>query len=122
MLTSLLIIDDDEEFSWLLAQYLRHKAPQLTVQCVATAESGLTIARELQPSVVLLDVHLPDRSGVELVPAIKRAAPAASVVMLSGSGDTRIVVSAIKLGADDYVQKPIDHAQLWDKLHAVVEN
>lgn len=119
MAPSIVIIDDEEEFSWLLAQYLRHKGA--AVDCVQTGEQGLAHIRRQPPHVVLLDVHLPDHSGVELVQQIKAAAPATTVIMLSGSGDTRIVVTAIQRGADDYIQKPFDHPLLWQKICEYVQ-
>lgn len=109
-----LIVDDEPDFAWLLSQFLEHKG--LEVRTVETGEEGLDAVKTTEPQLVLLDVNLPDRSGVELVPAIRNLNPIVPIVMISGNGDSRLVVSSIKLGATDYVQKPFDHAMLWTKI------
>ncbi len=114
-----LIIDDDGDFVSLLSKRLESHGFEVFV--AGTAKEGLAALERVRPSVALLDVRLPDRSGVELVSEIREADADVPVIMVSGMGEPSLVVSAMQAGAVDYVQKPIDDREIVGKIRKAAE-
>ncbi len=86
---------------------------------VATAGEGaqaLRIAAAVRPDVVVLDLQLPDISGVEVTRGLQAACPAARVLILSASGEHRDVLDAVKAGATGYILKSASRAELLDAV------
>jgi DNA-binding NarL/FixJ family response regulator len=86
---------------------------------VATAGEGaqaLRIAAAVRPGVVVLDLQLPDISGVEVTRGLQAAYPAARVLILSASGEHRDVLDAVKAGATGYILKSASRAELLDAV------
>lgn len=81
-----------------------------------SGEEALRIYREQRPDVVFLDIWLPDRDGLETLQALRDLDPAAAVVMISGHGTTSTAVRAIKLGAYDYIEKPLSYQRVMDAV------
>jgi PAS domain S-box-containing protein len=119
--TSILVVDDDPAILHLYSEILRAEGYQ--VWAASTGHQGLQAARERRPDLVLLDVILPDLSGIEVCRQIK-AEPALSdvfVVLVSGaatSADQK--VDGLETGADDYLVKPLDVAELLARLRTLV--
>ena len=91
---------------------------------VAEAENGaqaVELATEHQPDLVLLDVSMPVKDGLEALPDIRRLAPEAKVVMLSGFEASRLASTAIQSGAAAYLEKGISPAELVSELLKVLE-
>jgi DNA-binding NtrC family response regulator len=86
------------------------------VHTAATAQEGLARFESAQPQVVVLDVRLPDGSGLELLPKLREIDPTVKVVVITAFGETEDAVRAMKLGAADFLKKPYDIEEL---LHAV---
>jgi two-component system nitrogen regulation response regulator GlnG len=107
---SLLLIDDEPT---VLAAFLQTLARTrgYTVRVATSAADGLDRAAEAPPDVVLLDLHLPDRTGLDLYADLRRYAPRAAVVFVTASGSPGPVIEATKFGAFDYLFKPVtlDH-------------
>ncbi|MCS7238846.1 MAG: sigma-54 dependent transcriptional regulator [Thermoguttaceae bacterium] len=112
--STVLIVDDDAAQRKVLADFLSHHGYQ-TAQA-GSAEEALREAGRVLPDVVLLDVRLPGRSGLEIVPELKALLPAAAIILITAYGEVRQAVAAIKAGATDYLTKPLD----LDELLAVV--
>ncbi len=74
-----------------------------------SGEEALVLYEEKRPDVVFLDIWLADRDGLETLQALREADPAAAVVMMSGHGTTATAVKAIKMGAYDYLEKPLSY-------------
>src|SRR5919206_2799026 len=74
-----------------------------------SGESALTLYEERRPAVVSLDIWLADRDGLETLQALRESDPTAAVVMMSGHGTTSTAVKAIKMGAYDYLEKPLSY-------------
>jgi DNA-binding NtrC family response regulator len=107
--TTLLVVDDDKVVLTALKMTLQGD------YVVFTAENGakaLELLREKEPDLVLLDIGLPDISGIELISQIKSVDPETVIVMITAVQETRMVVKAVKLGAYDYLVKPIDAQEL----------
>ena len=80
----------------------------------------LEAVQSLEPDCVLLDVHMPPPSGLEVIEAIGGARYAAPVIMISGQGDIPIAVAAIKAGAHDFIEKPFDSDAVIERVHDAV--
>jgi diguanylate cyclase (GGDEF)-like protein/PAS domain S-box-containing protein len=106
-----LYVEDNEQDADLTCRQLRRIAPQIaieTVHTLAAARARLDQAdgaSTLLPDVLLIDVRLPDGNGLELLGEVRRRGLPLAVVMLTGSGDEALVVTALRSGADDYVVK-----------------
>lgn len=110
----ILVVDDEKLQRWSLEQNLSKEGFVVT-----TAEKGLEgigLFKEEMPDVVLLDIHLPDVSGITVLEGIKEINKDAIVIMITAFGDIQTAVKTIKLGAYDFVEKPFN----IDKLKILV--
>ncbi|MEB3121929.1 MAG: PAS domain-containing protein, partial [Snowella sp.] len=122
----ILIVDDSESDRFSFVRYLQSdKENSYQIIEVETLEEGLEQWRSQQPDVVLLDINLPDGNGLEFLREIGtvQAINKLPVIMLTGQGDERIAVRAMKLGAADYlVKKDITALLLLTAIRQVQEN
>jgi CheY-like chemotaxis protein len=111
-----LIVEDDEFQQKLLARLL--SGQHLELAFAGTGAEAQSLMWEMKPDLVLMDVGLPDTSGVEATRAIKAIAQFAHVpiVMVTGHSERAIVVESLKAGAVDFLVKPFDRNTLIDKL------
>ena len=119
MVENILIIDDDQSILTALRMTLEGK------YLVSTAENGtqgLTLLREQSPDLILLDIGLPDLSGMDLLRQIKDRDPNMVVIMVTAVHEVRSIVKALKLGAYDYLVKPIDGQEVKVTIHNALEN
>ena len=103
--TRVLLVDDEPEICWILSRALGELGYE-----VVTAESAVTAVAAFEreaPEVVLLDLRLPDGDGLEVLRRIRELDEHAPVVMLTGHGTIESAVRAMKLGAFDYLIKPV---------------
>lgn len=101
---SLLIIDDEESIRDSLSMALGR---QYHVSTCASGKQALACLPALAPDLVLLDIGLPDISGLEVLDGIRRQSPHAAVIMITAFEDLDTVISAMKRGAFDYLLKPL---------------
>ena len=101
----ILIIDDDRSIREILSMHLEERG--FNVVAASSAEDGERCAADVSPCVVILDVRLPDRSGLELIAALRQVTEA-PVLMITAFHDMATTILAMKAGAFDYIQKPID--------------
>ncbi len=111
-----LIVDDEAGIRTSLSQVLTDDG--FEVEAVATGEKALERLRESHFHLVLLDVWLPKRDGLEVLQEIRSNHPDAAVVMISGHANVETAVKATKLGAFDFVEKPLS----LEKITLVVRN
>ena len=107
---SVLVVDDDEDMQMILAEGLRQEGHQ-----VATAGTGAEAMERLSGqlfNLALLDLKLPDISGVQVLQSIKERNPEAKVVIITGFASLETAVEALRSGADDYISKPIRMEEL----------
>ena len=102
----IMIVDDDTSLTRTLELYFRGK--NYDVSIFRTAREALERWRVREPDLILLDVQLPDMDGPEVLENAKREELAGEVVMITAFHDTEATLKAIKLGAADYLYKPID--------------
>jgi len=100
-----LIIDDEEQIRSLLIDILGD-----SYQCseASSAEEALTLLTETTPDLVISDIDMGGMSGLDLVPMVHTLSPDTVVVMISGNQDIEFAIEALRVGAFDYISKPID--------------
>ncbi len=119
MKANILVIDDDAEIRELLVQILTRANHQVS-QLKDGASLKDAFAR-LQPDVVLLDYKLPDATGLDLLPVIKKEWPEAEVIMMTGHATYDVAVEAIKRGAFHFQEKPFDPESLLNLIKRAIE-
>ncbi len=112
----ILIVDDEKLVRWSLSQ----KCAEYGFQGVeaATGEEAVRLAQAEAPDVILLDVHLPDQSGIEVLERLKQSGDSATVIMMTADPRLEEVKAALRLGAYDFITKPIQ----FDELAVTVQN
>jgi DNA-binding NtrC family response regulator len=112
-----LLVDDE-----MLIRYSLQRLIEREGFSVITAESGLEALRQFEqekPDIVILDIRLPDTSGLTLLKTIKEIGPSVTVVMVTACPDIQSSVEAMKMGAFDYLDKPIDIEKLMNILNTL---
>ena len=112
----ILIVDDERLVRWSLRQKCEEWG-YLVVEADA-GEPALRLAQRESPDLALLDVRMPDLSGIEVLDQLKKNGDARAVIMITADPQLDDVKAAIKLGAYDFVGKPID----FDELHVAIKN
>jgi two-component system, NtrC family, response regulator AtoC len=118
-MSTILIIDDEATLVNSLTYALEDEGYK--VHGVFSGRDGLRAVAELHPDIVLLDLRLPDITGLEVLDAMARDNGEPQVIMVSAHGDTRAAVKAVKMGAADYLTKPFDLDELLHIIHALLE-
>ncbi|HID21012.1 MAG TPA: response regulator, partial [Planctomycetaceae bacterium] len=104
------IVDDDPSQHRLLGGLVESLG--FRAETMASAEELLQRLAQNRPDVILLDVRLPGRSGLDALPDIRQLAPGVPVLLITAHADVRQAVEAVKGGADDYLPKPLDLDEL----------
>jgi len=106
----ILIIDDDATLLLVLERAMSRRG--FTVSCAQTGEQALERCQASAPTHISLDLKLSEETGLHLIPQLKAMAPNAIIVMLTAYASIATAVDAIKLGAHQYLCKPVDADQL----------
>ena len=118
---SIVSVDDDSSFQTYLSHFLTGKG--YTVEALASGEALLArLNSGPMPSVILLDVILPDSDGIQIMEKIKTAGIRVPVIMISGIGLVKPVVEAMKLGAADFLTKPFDEAAFESAIESALHS
>lgn len=115
--TVILIIDDDTELTELLSEYFESQGAR--VYTASKPSAGLKKLRDLNPDAVVLDVMLPEMDGFQVAATIREHSKV-PIVMLTARGDVDDRITGLQTGADDYVPKPFDVRELWQRIQAVL--
>ena len=113
MKSSVLIIDDDIALAEMLGIYLKEEGFQ--VSFCHDGDSALDIFRSAQPDLLLLDIMLPGKSGLEVCNKIRRES-GIPIIMVTAKSDTADIVEGLKIGADDYIVKPFNPKELSARI------
>lgn len=105
-----LVVDDEPSITRSLRRVLDDQG--YDVEIASTGQAGLELAEQHRPHIILLDLKLPDASGLDLIPKLHEIDRASRVILLTAFGDTKLVVSAMKQGASDFLRKPYDLDEL----------
>ena len=117
-LRKLLVVDDEEKIRHLLAEYFALKGYEVRTAC--RGEDAVALTSVFSPDVVLLDLLMPGMSGVETLRTLKGIAPALRVLIISAADHDAVVQEVLKQGADFYVCKPLNLAQLEQLVKGVL--
>lgn len=115
-LDRILIVDDEDLIRWSLQQKLTNwgyrplEAPD--------GNTAIELAENESPDIILLDIHLPDKNGLEVLRAVRETNPRVVVIIMTAYGVLEDAVSALRLGAYDFVSKPLN----FEELKATIEN
>lgn len=118
-MTKILLVDDDTTFCLMLKTWLTKKGFQ--VDEVFSCREALSKAKGTKYDVVLTDLRLPDGDGMLLLKDIKAATPEVQVILMTGYADIHTAVQAMKLGAFDYVAKPVIPDEILKKIQDALE-
>ncbi|NSX86925.1 ActR/PrrA/RegA family redox response regulator transcription factor [Agrobacterium tumefaciens] len=111
---SLLIVDDDGPFLRRLARAMETRG--FTVDTAETVSDGIARSRAAPPKYAVVDLRLADGNGLEVIEAIRQSRDDTQIVVLTGYGNIATAVTAVKLGALDYLAKPADADDVFNAL------
>lgn len=117
---SILIIDDEQSQREVLKGFLEKK--NYKVITASSGNEGLELINQEQVDIVLSDYKMPDKTGIEVLEEVKRINPEISFVLMTAYGTIENAVKAMRLGAYDYLSKPIDLEELEMLLGKIIEN
>jgi two-component system, LuxR family, response regulator FixJ len=112
------VVDDDDalrdSLDFLLA------AAGFSAKVFESASTFLGVLSRVQAGCLITDIRMPDMDGLELLKRVKRERPWLPVIMMTGHGDVPLAVEAMKLGANDFIEKPFEDQRLIDIIRAVM--
>lgn len=117
-LAGVLVVDDDFMVADIHRRFVDRTDGFRAVGVAHTAAAALEAATELRPDLILLDVHLPDGSGLDVLRALRADSNAVDVIMITAARELDTVSTALSGGAADYLIKPFEYTNLRDKLEA----
>jgi len=121
-MTRILLVDDDESFRAALTKLLLLKG--FSVETASDGRDGLRKFRSTQFDVIILDVWMPEKDGLETLIEIRRDLPSAKVIVMSGAGSigiTKPLDTALRLGALAVIAKPFKSEELLDTISRALE-
>ena len=113
---SLIIVDDDRPFLQRLARAMETRG--FEVRSAHSISEGIELIRAQAPAFAVVDMRLEDGNGLDVIAELTRVRPDSRIIVLTGYGNIATAVSAVKLGAVDYLAKPADADDVTDALLA----
>jgi DNA-binding NtrC family response regulator len=113
------VVDDEPRACSALQGLLRQQGYE--VATAGNAFQGLELLGEFRPQVVLTDLRMPGLDGLAFLDSVRAAAPGTRIILMTGFGSVDVAVDAMKRGADDVLEKPLDSQALWRSLHSSME-
>jgi len=115
MKTRVLIVDDEKEFTETLSERLTMRDFDTTISL--SGEDAIEKIKGFNFDVVILDVSMPGKSGIDVLGEIKKIKPLIEVIMLTGHATVETAIEGMKLGAHDYLIKPCETEELVAKIN-----
>ncbi|MEQ1710144.1 MAG: ActR/PrrA/RegA family redox response regulator transcription factor [Hyphomicrobium sp.] len=113
---SLVIVDDDKSFLLRLGRAMESRG--FEVRMASSVVEGIELMRQKPPAFAVVDMRLEDGNGLDVIAELGRLRPEARAIVLTGYGNFATAVTAVKLGAVDYLAKPADADEVTDALLA----
>ena len=113
---SLIIVDDDRAFLQRMVRAMEQRG--FLVRSAFTVSEGIDLVRQSPPAFAVIDLRLEDGNGLDVIAELTRVRPNARIIVLTGYGNIATAVTAVKLGAVDYLAKPADADDVTDALLA----
>jgi two-component system nitrogen regulation response regulator NtrX len=120
MTTKILVVDDEESIRRTLSAVLRDEG--YPVILAKDGKEALAQAAQEEPELVLLDIAMPGKDGIEVLESLKDKSPGLAVIMMSGHGNIETAVKATKLGAYDFIEKPLSIEKLLLAIRNALEH
>ena len=114
-----LVVDDEPRACAALQGLLRQRGYE--VATAGNAFQGLELLDEFRPHVVFTDLRMPGLDGLAFLDSVRAVAPATRIIVMTGFGSVDVAVAAMKRGADDFLEKPLDSQVLWCTLQGAME-
>jgi len=114
MAVSVMVVDDDVNAAGLTARYL--KSMRVDVAVYTDPEKCLSDVEKKRPDIVITDLRMPKLDGLALLERVKKLNPSVDVIMVTGNADKAVAIQALKLGAFDFFEKPVDSAELIETI------
>lgn len=115
MSEKVLLVDDENDFLDVMSE--RMKTRSIDVATSTSAKDALQLTKDENFDAVVLDLMMPEMDGIEALTALKEKHPELQVILLTGHGSVEKGIEAMKLGAMDFLEKPIDMNTLTEKIH-----
>ncbi|WP_313409195.1 response regulator [Aeromicrobium sp.] len=117
-----LVVDDDFMVARIHERFVDRTDGFVVAGTAGTGAEALAAVAELGPDLVLLDVHLPDMDGIEVLRSLRAAGHGVGVIMVTAERDAGVVRAALLGGAQQYLVKPFEYPQLAERLRAVARS
>src|SRR5579871_6119781 len=117
--TRVLIVDDDVTMARYLAAHLSRKNFEVTV--ASSEQEALRVFRSFDPVLILMETAIDGAVGGDTLQRLKQIKPSVAVIVLSSSKDPEFIFKASKLGADDFLCKPVDPVELDERIVKVLD-
>jgi two-component system, cell cycle response regulator CtrA len=114
----ILLVEDDPTTSRSIELLLTHA--NLNVYCTDLGEEGIDLAKLYDYDLILLDLNLPDMSGLEVLRQLRLSRVETPILILTGADDTENKIKGFGFGADDYLTKPFHREELIARIHAII--
>lgn len=111
---SVLLVDDEEQFLGTLSQRLETRG--LKVDAVTSGEEALKQVEDHNFDAIVVDLAMPGIDGIETLKRLKEKRPDLEIIMLTGHATVKSGIEAMKLGAEDFLEKPVDLNELLEKI------
>ena len=118
-LFNILIVDDEKKICGILSEILKDEG--YSVRVANNGKDAQKVIKDDNVDLVLLDLKLPDTNGITLLREFKKAKPGVSIVMISAFGTISKAVEATKLGADDFIEKPLETTRVLTTIKNALE-
>ncbi len=115
---SVLIVDDEPDICFLLGNFLKQK--KFTLSVANTLTDGLSKLKQFSPSLLFLDIHLPDGSGLDALKNLKRDFPKMKIIMMSAYDGAKERNKALEEGADIFISKPLNFEMINQSIQQVM--
>ncbi len=109
-----LVVDNEREFASTLAERMRLR--NIEAESVYSGEDALDSVSRFMPDVMVLDIQMPNMSGLAVLSQMKAIDPTIEVILLTGHGSFEAGITGMELGAFDYIIKPVDLILLMEKI------
>ena len=111
---NVLLIDDEEQFLKVLGERLETRG--LKVNTVTSGEDALTLIDDKNYDAIILDLAMPGIDGIETLKLLKEKNPDLEIIMLTGHATVQKGIEAMKLGAEDFLEKPVELSVLLERI------
>ncbi len=115
------LIVDDSRTSRKILRGLLERGGLVIADEASNGEEGFLKYRDLKPDLVTMDITMPVMDGIESLSLIKHANPDAKVIMITAAGQKEKMVEALKRGADEFITKPFDEAEILSTIKKVIQ-